>query len=168
MVAKLFAFDCPPPSEKWAASVLATAEWQRKRLMPPNVLHPNLLEVTLKKKLSLRIFQRYGLKLDKDLIFSGLAQNVYVYRMAKSKKIWPFRFYAIKFLSWEKMHGLLWQLRKMALKLLNYDWKRLIEIRWGSKKLFPAEIGVSETTLKSLTTIHRFVIFKNFENSHIL
>jgi len=26
-------------------------------------------------------------KLDKDLIFSGLVQNVYVYRMAKSKKI---------------------------------------------------------------------------------
>jgi len=35
----------------------------------------------------LRIFQRNGLKLDKDLIFSGLVQNVYVYRMAKSKKI---------------------------------------------------------------------------------
>ena len=37
--------------------------------------------------LSLRIFQRNGRKLDKDLIFSGLVQNVYVYRMAKSKKI---------------------------------------------------------------------------------
>ena len=35
----------------------------------------------------LRIFQRNGLKLDKALIFSGLGQNVYVYRMAKSKKI---------------------------------------------------------------------------------
>jgi len=35
----------------------------------------------------LRIFQRNGLKLDKDLIFSGLVQNVYVYRMANSKKI---------------------------------------------------------------------------------
>ena len=35
----------------------------------------------------LRIFQRNGLKLDRDLIFSGLVQNVYVYRMAKSKKI---------------------------------------------------------------------------------
>jgi len=35
----------------------------------------------------LRIFQRKGLKLDKDLIFSGLVQNVYFYRMAKSKKI---------------------------------------------------------------------------------
>jgi len=35
----------------------------------------------------LRIFQRNGLQLDKDLIFSGLVQNVYVYRMAKSKKI---------------------------------------------------------------------------------
>jgi len=35
----------------------------------------------------IRIFQRNGLKLDKDLIFSGLVQNVYVYRMAKSKKI---------------------------------------------------------------------------------
>jgi len=35
----------------------------------------------------LRIFQRSGLKLDKDLIFSGLVQNVYVYRMAQSKKI---------------------------------------------------------------------------------
>jgi len=35
----------------------------------------------------LRIFQRNGLKLDKDLIFSGLVQNVYVYRMVKSKKI---------------------------------------------------------------------------------
>jgi len=45
----------------------------------------------------LRIFQRNGLKLDKDLLFSGLVQHVYVYRMAKSKKIWPFRFYAIKF-----------------------------------------------------------------------
>jgi len=30
-------------------------------------------------------------------MFSGLVQNVYVYRMAKFKKIWPFRFYAIKF-----------------------------------------------------------------------
>jgi len=45
----------------------------------------------------LRIFQRNGLKLDKDLIFSGMFQNVYVYRMAKFKKILPFRFYAIKF-----------------------------------------------------------------------
>ena len=45
----------------------------------------------------LRIFQHNGLKLDKDLTFSGLVQNVYVYRMAKSKKIWPFRFYAMKF-----------------------------------------------------------------------
>jgi len=35
----------------------------------------------------LRTFQRNGLKLDKDFIFSGLVQNVYVYRMAKSKKI---------------------------------------------------------------------------------
>ena len=70
----------------------------------------------------LRIFQRNGLKLDKDLVFSGLVQNVYVYRMAKSKKIWPFRLYAFKFSSREKMHGLLWQLRKMARKLLNYDW----------------------------------------------
>ena len=72
--------------------------------------------------LPLRTFQRNGLQLDKDLIFSELVQNVYVYRMAKSKKSWPFRFYAIKFLSWEKMHGLLRQLRKMELKLLNYDW----------------------------------------------
>jgi len=46
---------------------------------------------------SLRIFKRNGLKLDKDLKFSGLAQNMYVYRMTKSKKISPFRFYAIKF-----------------------------------------------------------------------
>ena len=44
----------------------------------------------------LRIFQRNGLKLDKDLIFSGLVKNVFVYRMAKSKEVWPFRFYAIK------------------------------------------------------------------------
>jgi len=35
----------------------------------------------------LRIFQRNGLKLDKDLILSGLVQNVYAYQMAKSKKI---------------------------------------------------------------------------------
>jgi len=35
----------------------------------------------------LRIFQRNGLKLDKDVIFSVLVQNVYVYGMAKSKKI---------------------------------------------------------------------------------
>ena len=35
----------------------------------------------------LRIFQRNGLKLGKDLIFSGLVQNMYVYRMAESKKI---------------------------------------------------------------------------------
>jgi len=35
----------------------------------------------------LRIFQRNGPKSDKDLIFSGLAQNVHVYPMAKSKKI---------------------------------------------------------------------------------
>ena len=49
------------------------------------------------RKWFLRIFQRNGLKLDKDLIFSGLVKNVNVYRMAKSKKIWPFRFYAIKF-----------------------------------------------------------------------
>jgi len=40
----------------------------------------------------IRIFQRNGLKLDKDLIFSGLVQNDYVYQMAKSKKIWPSRF----------------------------------------------------------------------------
>jgi len=56
----------------------------------------------------------------------------------------------------------------MALKLLNYDGQRLIEIRWGPKKLFPVEIGVSETIEKSLTTIDRFVIFKNFKNSRIL
>jgi len=37
--------------------------------------------------MKLRIFQRNGLQLDKDLIFSGLVQNVYVFRMAKSKKI---------------------------------------------------------------------------------
>jgi len=49
------------------------------------------------KKPCLRLFQRNGLKLDKDLVFSELVQNVYVYRMAKSKKIWPFRFYAMKF-----------------------------------------------------------------------
>jgi len=54
-------------------------------------------EVTILTLTHLRIFQRNGLKLDKDLIFSGLVQNVYVYRVAKSKKIWPFRFYAIKF-----------------------------------------------------------------------
>jgi len=40
-----------------------------------------------KKSPDLRISQRNGLKLDKDLIFSGLVQNVYVYRMAKSKRI---------------------------------------------------------------------------------
>jgi len=51
----------------------------------------------LRKSIPLRIFQRNGLKLDKDLIFSGLVQNVNVYGMAKSKDIWPFRFYAIKF-----------------------------------------------------------------------
>ena len=34
----------------------------------------------------LRIFQRNDLKLDKDMIFSGLVQNVYVYRVANSKK----------------------------------------------------------------------------------
>ena len=45
----------------------------------------------------LRIFQRDGLKLGKYLIFPGLVQNVYVYRMAKSKKIWPFRWDAIRF-----------------------------------------------------------------------
>jgi len=71
---------------------------------------------------SFKDIQRNGLKLYKDLIFSGLVQNVYVYRMARSKKIWPFRFYAVKFLSWEKIHGLLRQLRKMALKLLVCDW----------------------------------------------
>jgi len=49
----------------------------------------------------LRIFQRNGLKLDKDLIFSGLVQNVYAYRMAKSKKILPFRFHAIN--AWAHM-----------------------------------------------------------------
>ena len=54
---------------------------------------------------TLRIFQRSGLKLDKDLIFSGLIQNVYVYRMAKSKKIWPFHFYAIKFYIGKKCMG---------------------------------------------------------------
>jgi len=52
--------------------------------------------------LMLRIFQRNGLKLDKALIFSGLVQIVYVYRMAKPKKIWPVGFYAIKVVSWEK------------------------------------------------------------------
>jgi len=40
----------------------------------------------------LRIFQCNELKLGKDLIFSGLVQNVNVYLMAKSKKILPFRF----------------------------------------------------------------------------
>ena len=59
-------------------------------------LHEENHSVTSTKRL-LRIFQRNGLKLDKDLIFSGLVQNVYVYRMAKSKKIWPFRFNAINF-----------------------------------------------------------------------
>jgi len=34
----------------------------------------------------LRIFQRIGLKLDMDLIFSGLVQNVFIYRVAKSTK----------------------------------------------------------------------------------
>jgi len=40
----------------------------------------------------LRIYQRNSLTLEKDLKFSGLVQNVYVYRMAKSKKIRPFLF----------------------------------------------------------------------------
>jgi len=43
----------------------------------------------------LRIFQRYGLKVDKDLKFSGLVQNVCIYGLAKSTKIWPFRFFSM-------------------------------------------------------------------------
>jgi len=66
----------------------------------------------------LRIIQRKGLKLHKDLEFSGLVQNVFIYPMANFKKILLFRFYLIKS---QGMHGLLWQLRKMTLKLMNYD-----------------------------------------------
>ena len=44
-------------------------------------------EQSFQNLLLLRIFQHNGLKLDEDLIFSGLVQNVYVYRMAESKKI---------------------------------------------------------------------------------
>jgi len=40
----------------------------------------------IRLKDSLRIFQDNGLKLDTDLKFSGLVQNVCIYRMAKSKK----------------------------------------------------------------------------------
>ena len=47
--------------------------------------------------LPLRTFQRNGLQLDKDLIFSELVQNVYVYRMAKSKKIDRSVFYELNF-----------------------------------------------------------------------
>jgi len=49
------------------------------------------------RRAHLKIFPRNGLKLDTNFIFSGLVQNVYVYRMAKSKKIRPFRFNATKF-----------------------------------------------------------------------
>ena len=44
-------------------------------------------EMYFRKFSRLRIFQRNGLKLDKDLIFSGLVQDVCIYGMAKSKKI---------------------------------------------------------------------------------
>jgi len=60
----------------------------------------------------LRIFQRHGLKLDRDVKFSGFVQKVFIYRMANSKKIIPFCIYAITFKSWEKTHGLLWPLQK--------------------------------------------------------
>jgi len=50
--------------------------------------------------------------------------------------------------------------KNMALYLVNYDWKRLLEVRWGAKNLFPVKIENLETSYTSLTTIHRFVIWK--------
>jgi len=81
----------------FSAAVSVTKEFARDHVWKKNYTLGSILF-----KMQWRIFQRNGLKLDKDFIFLGLAQNVYVYRMAKSKKIWPFRFYAINFLSWEK------------------------------------------------------------------
>jgi len=52
----------------------------------------------------LRMFQRNGLKLD-DFKFAGFVRNVRTYRTAKSKKIWPFRLYVIRFWNREKCIG---------------------------------------------------------------
>jgi len=54
-----------------------------------NISLPRTAEIIVSKSkgIVLRIFQRNGLKLDKDLISSGLVQNVNVYGMAKSKEI---------------------------------------------------------------------------------
>jgi len=69
---------------------MAAAKFEgEKKLYTENIKTMGNMNLQVKSKgsKSLRIFQRKGLKLDKDLIFSRLVQNVCVYRMAKSKKI---------------------------------------------------------------------------------
>jgi len=90
----------------------------------------------------LRIFQRNGLKLDKDLILSGLDENVYPsYGEVQENLTSPCQ--RIYIISWKKLHGLFCKFRKRALNLVNYDWLRLIEIRWGEKKLLPVSKEMS-------------------------
>jgi len=52
--------------------------------LPKCVVNPRFIRHRVNDVL--RIFQRNGLKLEKDLIFSEFVQNVYLYRM-KTKKI---------------------------------------------------------------------------------
>jgi len=69
--------------KKYLEDLFSSVLSQFKKFLPSINLNLNYLGIFH----SLRIFQRNGLKLDKDLIFSGSVQNVYVYRMAKSEKI---------------------------------------------------------------------------------
>ena len=76
---------------------------------------------------------KYNLKHLKDIPaqWARIRQGLDIFRISSkcvclsNGEVWEnltVPFFAIKFYRWEKMHGLLWQLRKMALKLLNYDW----------------------------------------------
>ena len=84
------------------------------------MLHSNFVsffELTL-----LRLFQHNGLKLDKDLNFSGLVQYMGVCRMARRspRKFDSFSFFfEISQKLRKKVHGLIWQLQKMAMNLMN-------------------------------------------------
>jgi len=70
------------------------------------------------KSVILRIFQRRGLKLDNNLLFSGLVQHMCIYRMAKCKEIRPFRCAFIDF----KVGENAWALTAAPKNIAHYDW----------------------------------------------
>jgi len=106
--------------------------------------------------LPLMIFQRNGVKLDKDLMFLVLA---------KSKKNCTFRFTLVNSKVWKKCMAVPKTCAKLvALCSIASDWDEM------TKQLFPLEIGLSETTwmLEKYDDNPLFVNFKSCKISRIL